>query len=566
MKAAQFFFAPFLIALSISFLAQCGKNTGEATSGQTAAATPTFTILYAGNGNTGGTVPVDSNNYPAGASFTVLGNTGTLVKTGFVFAGWNTLANGTGTAYSAGSTYSMGSANVTLYAAWTPAYNVTYNGNGSTSGSLPVDSNNYVAGSSVTILANTGNLINNSIVFGGWNSAADGSGTDYLPGASLVMGSTNLVLYAKWTPNYTITYNGNGNTGGTAPTDSFSYAAGANATVLSNTGNLSKVNFTFIGWNTASNGLGTFYPPGTTCAIASANVNLYAIYLGNFTAHNPPQANIWRSVAYGNGVFVAVAQNGTNQVMTSSDGITWSPQNASEATSWMIVTYAASKFVAIAFGGINPAMISADGIAWAGHSISESNAWRSVTYGNGVFVAVAGNGTNRVMTSPDGLIWTARQAIAANDWQSVTFGNGLFAAVSGDGSNQIMTSPDGIFWTARNAPEANQWLSVTFGNNVFVAVANTGTNRVMTSSDGTNWIGRTASEANQWRSVVYGNGLFVAVATDGVNQVMTSPNGINWMAKAAPEPNSWVSLTYGQGLFVAVSLNGTNRVMRAVWF
>ena len=57
----------------------------------------TYTVTYNGNGNTGGSVPTDgSNPYSAGANVTVLGNTGSLVKTGYTFSGWNTAANGSG--------------------------------------------------------------------------------------------------------------------------------------------------------------------------------------------------------------------------------------------------------------------------------------------------------------------------------------------------------------------------------------------------------------------------------------------------------------------------------------
>ncbi len=45
---------------------------------------------------------------------------GTLARAGFIFSGWNTAANGSGTARAAGSTFAMGNANVTLYAQWTP--------------------------------------------------------------------------------------------------------------------------------------------------------------------------------------------------------------------------------------------------------------------------------------------------------------------------------------------------------------------------------------------------------------------------------------------------------------
>ncbi|HWX29664.1 MAG TPA: InlB B-repeat-containing protein [Steroidobacteraceae bacterium] len=84
-----------------------------------AATTATYTISYNANGSTGGASPTDSKSYAQGAAVTVLGNTGNLARTGYAFSSWNTTANGSGTAYGAGSTLAMGSANVTLYAQWT---------------------------------------------------------------------------------------------------------------------------------------------------------------------------------------------------------------------------------------------------------------------------------------------------------------------------------------------------------------------------------------------------------------------------------------------------------------
>lgn len=79
-----------------------------------------YSVSYNGNGNTGGGVPSDSAKYASGASVTVPGNTGSLVRTGFTFAGWNTQADGAGVDRVAGSTFSMPAANLTLYAWWTP--------------------------------------------------------------------------------------------------------------------------------------------------------------------------------------------------------------------------------------------------------------------------------------------------------------------------------------------------------------------------------------------------------------------------------------------------------------
>ena len=89
--------------------------------------------------------------------------------------------------------------------------------------------------------------------------------------------STVLSQVVNATPvTYTVSYNGNGNTSGTAPTDPSSpYASGASVTVLGNTGGLAKTGSTFNGWNTAANGSGTSYAPAATFAI-NADTTLFA--------------------------------------------------------------------------------------------------------------------------------------------------------------------------------------------------------------------------------------------------------------------------------------------------
>jgi len=85
----------------------------------------TYTVKYNGNTNTGGAVPIDDNSpYQSGATVTVMGNTNDLKKTGYTFTGWNTAANGSGSSYWIGGTFSINS-NTTLYAEWTEGYYVT---------------------------------------------------------------------------------------------------------------------------------------------------------------------------------------------------------------------------------------------------------------------------------------------------------------------------------------------------------------------------------------------------------------------------------------------------------
>lgn len=158
-----------------------------------------YTLTYDGNGNDGGAAPTDGP-FAIGSTVTVLGS-GTLTRTGFTFAGWNTAADGSGAPRAEGSTFTI-TANTTLYAQWTASYTVTYDGNGATTGLEPVDTESpYPANSVVTVLNNT-SLSRTGFTFNGWNTAADGSGTPRGVGSTFAI-TEDTTLYAQWLPDNT---------------------------------------------------------------------------------------------------------------------------------------------------------------------------------------------------------------------------------------------------------------------------------------------------------------------------------------------------------------------------
>ncbi len=77
-----------------------------------------YTVTYSANGADSGTAPA-SQNKTEGVNLTLASNTGSLGKTGFEFAGWNTAADGSGTDYAEGATYTTDAA-LSLYAKWSP--------------------------------------------------------------------------------------------------------------------------------------------------------------------------------------------------------------------------------------------------------------------------------------------------------------------------------------------------------------------------------------------------------------------------------------------------------------
>ncbi|OVE82779.1 hypothetical protein BVY04_00040, partial [bacterium M21] len=154
---------------------------------------PVYTITYDANG--GVDVPAaDVKNQ----SVDLMLSDGTgMTLSRHTFNGWNTAADGRGTPYAGGAAYSNDN-DVILFAQWTalPTYTIAYDANGATGGTVPTDQSELV-GIDLVLASNFGNLIKQGYVLDGWNTAADGTGTDYAEGATYDV-HTSVTLYAKW--------------------------------------------------------------------------------------------------------------------------------------------------------------------------------------------------------------------------------------------------------------------------------------------------------------------------------------------------------------------------------
>jgi uncharacterized repeat protein (TIGR02543 family) len=74
-----------------------------------------------------------------------------------------------------------------------------------------------------------------------------------------------------------VTYDGNGATSGTAPTDSATYASGTPIAILG-PGTLARTNYAFSGWTTNNVSSGSSYAAGDSLKKGSDNVILYAVW------------------------------------------------------------------------------------------------------------------------------------------------------------------------------------------------------------------------------------------------------------------------------------------------
>jgi uncharacterized repeat protein (TIGR02543 family) len=149
-----------------------------------------FDLIWRGNPDGSGTLSGTIQSIPM-PSITVEAGSGSFNALGLLNGGMSSddATQKTGECWFDNLTYDKGTVTT---------YHVTYDANGATSGIAP-SSQIKPHGKNLPVAANSGHLTRNSFAFAGWNTKADGTGTNYAPGAQYG-GNEDLTLHAKWTP------------------------------------------------------------------------------------------------------------------------------------------------------------------------------------------------------------------------------------------------------------------------------------------------------------------------------------------------------------------------------
>lgn len=234
-----------------------------------------YTLTFNGKDADGGG-PMASQSVKSGESIILPANG--FSKTGYTFVGWTTDETSNSAVYKDQASFTMGSNDITLYAIWgqTRTFKLCSNsecalkiektfGEGYTDNFMDIID---------TPFTNTGQA------FQCWasNSASDcRTGTHYANGASFTMGSSDMTLYAIWTPDFkTITFNINDDPGsGTTVTQNIALNSSAKLTANS----FSNNGWTFAGWSESPNG-SVKYANSASFTMGSSDMPLYAIWSG----------------------------------------------------------------------------------------------------------------------------------------------------------------------------------------------------------------------------------------------------------------------------------------------
>ena len=435
-------------------------------------------VYNAGTGGSG-TPPSSSGTfYTAFSEANVVGNTGSFTNSsGYTFGGWNTLANGTGTSYPAGSEYTMpGAGTVNLYAQWiNPAisYTLTYNAGTGGSGSAPASPTTYSSNSSATILGNTGPFTNSdpNKIFYGWNTAADGTGTSYPVGSTITM-NDNKTLFAQWgsTPLLTVTYDANGATGGSVPAAPTNYPTGVQVPILGQN-TLVKSGHSFLGWNSSPTGAGSVYAPGYT--FTSKTATLYAQWAPGSPVKNCGGGTGSNTFIFYNYPFAQIiASTNTITIYTtcivgstsSNVGSGAAPEGLISITSKMVITSATITI------NTNTTYLN---------SANDYNYAYTITNGSGVIYWPSG-ATISTVTFPFTPPLQVNSAAGSPTYSVSTRGCVNGCGLSGTGSGSGLTFTSFNFF--------NQGVTLNYSNGTNTIFVSSPNNSVRTTDNGSTWI------------------------------------------------------------------------------
>lgn len=278
-----------------------------------------YTVTY--NANTGtGDAPTDDTDYNDQTNFIVtVAGQGELTKKGYSFNGWNTAADGSGTAYAAGATFIIKS-NVTLYAQWSPiAYTITKNVNAHCSytvkaGGVEVSTATY--GTTLTLEAGTPDTGYSFLKF-----HIDYTKDDSTPGEnnftvspktySMPASNITITLVLDEVKTYTVTWKVGAST---YKTDVLTEGDDLTLPTNPNPEEVGYSGYNFIGWTAAA----SVNPDGTSIAYAAngdpvtADVTYHAVFAhGSTTPASIAEVSSSYTLTVGDEL-VIVAHSGTS--------------------------------------------------------------------------------------------------------------------------------------------------------------------------------------------------------------------------------------------------------------
>lgn len=280
-----------------------------------------------------------------------------------------------------------------------------------------------------------------------------------------------------------------------------------------------------------------------------------------------PQAfTTWlRSVAFGNGTFVTVGENGF--AATSANGISWTRRSTGTTADLNKVAWLTNRFIAVGSGGV--ILGSATGASWSvitGAGITNDlyfvAGYYPATSGSSPIILVGGNDELRLFA--DGSWWdqtSSAKVFPAPKWDYYTaFWDGAAFLVGGSAGLLIEgfkpTTDSDYVWVERSE-SLRPWLwDVSRIGSTFVAVGNYGS--IMTSTDGIQWtVEVVPDEAKDTVLLGVGGRENAFIAAGSAGTLLMSTNAVVWATASVPAvTNDLQGVTFWNGQFFVTGGGG----------
>lgn len=186
-------------------------------------------------------------------------------------------------------------------------------------------------------------------------------------------------------------------------------------------------------------------------------------------------------VAYGNGVYVAIGNDG--RILRSTNGTNWTPVTSGTTTDLKSVSYGDGFFVVIGDeGGFTPHVVltSSNGSSWtdqsAGTTLPDGNWLVALAYCHDRFLAGGWNAEILYSTNAGS---SFSQAVGGSlDMKAFAYGKGVYltGGIDLDDNDNVVffSSVDGANWSPLTTPHTSKPIAAVFYNNTFITVGESG--------------------------------------------------------------------------------------------
>lgn len=240
--------------------------------------------------------------------------------------------------------------------------------------------------------------------------------------------------------------------------------------------------------------------------------------------------------------FIAVGALGA--ILTSPDGIYWTPQASGTLANLGGVVCSENKVVAV--GAAGTVVTSSNMSTWQVNTLGTASL-NGVDWSGSNFVAVGDGGL--ILTSQNATAWTQRTSGTGNFLTSVRWtGSGFVAA----GSSVALRSSTGTSWTIPLTGTGTLW-DIIYANFRYLI---SGDGNIWYWNGGEDWERATALDNNNaFYSIAWSGSRYVVVGNRGLIQSSTD-GWWTWTSRSSGTANSLRSVTWSGTRFVAVGDNG----------